>query len=143
MSKDTTKVTENITMTGAEVSDLLQLNATMEASLASLQDEKDSLQEELDVTRQGDALGIAWTDVFGAVLADDGSWHIMKVSLTSRSYVSPKQALTGLLKAVKSAEEYNLRPYAVQPRTATRSAPTPRTNEHQPQQSAEIDNELP
>jgi hypothetical protein len=55
--------------------------------------------------------GVAWLDLFGTVEGMGGKNKIVKISLTSRSDISPIDALDTLMDAVKHAKtKYNLRP---------------------------------
>ena len=89
------------------------------AEIERLQGKVDLLAAEIEAIPAPEARGIAWTDLYGAMLDDSGEYHVMKISVTSRSMASPEQALKGLLQAVKAAEEYNLRPFAVKPRISS------------------------
>ena len=93
------------------------------AEIERLQSKLDLLAAEIEATPTPEARGVAWTDLYGAILDDSGEYHVMKISVTSRSMASPEQALKGLLQAVKAAEEYNLRPYAVKPRASSAVKP--------------------
>jgi hypothetical protein len=82
------------------------------------------LQAELDAKgHTGEALGIAWCELWGlAKEPKSGEYKQVRINLTSRSYVGPRQALDQLMDALAHARELKMHPYL--PIFPTSPAPT-------------------
>ena len=58
-----------------------------------------------------EARGVAWMDLYGKTEGVNGQSKTIKISLTSRSDISPIDALDALMDAVRYAKDkYNLKP---------------------------------
>jgi hypothetical protein len=95
----------------------------------------EQLQAEIEKAYPPEALGIAWCDMYGtAVDKKSGEQKIVKISLTSRSAVGPRQALITLMDTIRFAKEtYHLTPYL----PSFQSTPAPaKTPTEAPEQAA-------
>jgi hypothetical protein len=100
------------------------------------------LQEEIKQAFPPEALGIAWCDMYGtAVDKKSGEQKIVKISLTSRSSVGPRAALTTLMDTIRYAKDtYHLTPYL----PSFQSTPAPaKTPQEAPEQAATSANPNP
>ena len=89
-----------------------------------------------------EARGIAWCDMYGtAVDKKSGEQKIVKISLTSRSSVGPRAALTTLMDTIRYAKDtYHLTPYL----PSFQSTPAPaKTPQEAPEQAATSANPNP
>ena len=98
----------------------------------------EQLQAEIEKAYPPEALGIAWCDMYGtAVDKKSGEQKIVKISLTSRSAVGPRQALITLMDTIRFAKEnYHLTPYLPSFQSIPAPAKTPQETQEQAATSA-------